>query len=183
MTLWETNWEDDRATTQIYSNYYYYNLPFFENSIVLRNDGYQINTTFLNDYRLSANIQNTTEKTNVQLTHYIEGFQEFRPFVSFSMEMNESVTEKYKVKLRKDFGRGLEKIIDGWFFDHLGATGYVKRVVNQLVPSHLNKYLITDINGYFESLQRSGKRLSRFIGRKLRYLPNYLDYLDDYLDD
>ena len=171
MNLWESRWKDDRATIRIYSTSFYSNLPVFENSILLRNDGYQINATFLKAYRLSTNVQNTPEETTFQLIYYINGFHEYRPILTFRIGMNESVTEKYKLKFQKDFGRGLEKILDGWLFDHFGATGYIKTIANELIPRHLADYLTMDTIGFLKRL------VSRFLDSLLRRARRYLRYL------
>ena len=180
--IFETEFDNGRGTTRIYKHLLIWIVgsnvwrleqekeigQIFEENIVVKNDGYQINKTFSNGgegLSISANVQKDSMKTSIQVSskrysgypfhiHGIDSLHE-SPVISFYMEINESQTEKYKAKLIL----GNNKIFDAWFYDALGMNRNIKDLVNTRIPSYLNQksftltnFILADITNKFERL-------------------------------
>ena len=187
--IWETEYDNGRGTTRIYGDLLNYIIyvnrgmswsavereketgQIFEENIVVKNDGYQINQTYFGvlggGISISANVQKDSTKTSIHVSseHFhrypFETPVEIPPYNphgslgSFDMEINESQTEKYKAKLIL----WSDKIFDAWFYDALGMNRNIKDLVNTRIPSYLNQksftltnFILADITNKFERL-------------------------------
>ena len=171
----DTKFDNDELITRVYKGIFnYFNHPdfsdparlmeerlkseFFEEKMILRHSGYQINHTFHNAHsalKIMTTMVNDTTKTTLKVTlRTIQAYPSERRFDdigTFRMEMHEAQTDRINIKVSTGgyyseyhgIDKASDKVLDAWLLDSSHVHEGAKYLSRHLIPSFMkNKMLI-----------------------------------------